>query len=307
LSVNDIVFSRLIRHIDEEITTAALLGAMASNIAWASALALKSDLPPFSWIHYSKHGKDEKSEAYTGADFSLIFRMDNNKYRAAVFQAKRAQSEKLNFKYCQISPAREGYLPEPQIIRLYKYGIKLLIEAPRKHEEGDTSLTDLKLDFVHYLIYHQKDAYATPLCDYQNIIDKLQAYATTITAKDPSNLESVREAWKNFADLKLNPSESTISISKLFKTAFLTPATERAPGWIDLETPSAAKLFISETRRLMDVFEGADFATPKPTYDGGMDLVGMANSRQPLLRAVWPKPSAQPQPKSTNTPSKKRF
>lgn len=303
LSVDDIVASRLIRHIDEEITTAALLGAMASNIAWASALAIDVDLPPFSWVHYSKHGKNEKSEAYTGADFALIFRMGINRYRAAVFQAKRAQSNKLNFKYLQISPAREGYSPEPQMLRLYKYGLKLLAEMP-KNENGnsDRHLTAEGLDFVHYLIYHQDDAYAAPLSDYRLIVDRLQVEAVTRIAKDPDCLESVREAWKTFPDSLLDPGASTTNLSDLFESAFFSPANQRVPGWIDLNTSSAANLFISETRRLMDVFEGSGFSAPRPAYDGGMNLVGMANSRQPLLRTAFPNPSIQPQP----TTSKKK-
>lgn len=304
LSVDDIVSSRLIRHIDEEITTAALLGAMASNIAWASALALDADLPPFSWVHYSKHNKKEESEAYTGADFSLIFRMDDNKYRAAVFQAKRAQNNEGNFKYCQISPARAGYPPEPQILRLHKYGLKILAtEAQDKEQKSDEEhLITKGLDFVHYLIYHQKNAYASALCDHQNVIDRIQTEAANIQPEDPNSLESVKKAWNHFAHLTLNPSESTVSLRRLFWNAFSTPTTERAAGWIDLETPAAAGLFISETRRLMDVFEASDLATPKPTYDGGMDLGGMANKRRPLLRTVFPKLSAQPQPQPQPQP-----
>gem|GEM_PF-6669183 len=277
---------------------------MTSNIAWASALALDADLPSFSWVHYSKHNKNKESEAYTGADFSLIFRVDDNKYRAAVFQAKRAQSDKCNFKYCQISPARAGYPPEPQILRLHKYGLKILATVAHDEEQKNDKehLITEGLDFVHYLIYHQKNAYASALCDYQTEIDKIQSEAANIQAEDPNSLESVKKAWNHFAHLTLYPYETTISLRRLFERAFLTPAAERAAGWVDLETPAAAGLFISETRRLMDVFEASDFATPRPTYDGGMDLGVMANRRQPLLRTAFPKLSAQPQPQPQPQP-----
>lgn len=307
MSIDDIVSSELIRYIDEEITTAALLGAMASNIAWASALALDMDLPPLSWVHYSKHGKDEKSEAYTGADFALIFRVNDDRYRAAVFQAKRAQSEKCNFKPYQISPAREGYFPEPQILRLYKYGLKLLTGAPLEEEKKNDKDYAIKrpIDFVHYLIYHQTGAYAAPLCDYQKEINTLQIQATNIKWEEPISIESVIDAWKPYVDKMLEPLGGTIRLRLLLNSALLTPPTECAPGWIDLKTPSAVKMFISDTRKLMDVFEGSALASPKPTFDGGMDLSGMTNSRRTLLRKAWPKSSTQPKPKTT-TPPKKR-
>ncbi|MEV5118439.1 hypothetical protein [Stenotrophomonas indicatrix] len=255
---------------------------MASNIAWASALSITSQLPPLSRVHYSKHRRGKESESYTGADFALLVRVADDKYRAAVFQAKRAKSSKLNFEHLHISPERGDYLPEPQILRLLKYGLLLETKSPRRNKQK--AGTAQHLDFIHYIIYQYNDAYYSPLSDHQGEINRVESLASAIHPQDPESIKSVREAWAPYIHDMLYPKSPSPSISRLLKSGLLTPASEEASGWLDLDSTAAASSFIKETRRLMDVFKGSEFTTPEPTLDGGMELSSMTHGRLDLMR-----------------------
>lgn len=280
---------------DEEITTAALLAFIASNIAWTSALLVDAQASPLSWVHYSKHKKDKTSEAFTGADFSLVLRLSSSHYRAAIFQAKRSESRKLNFKHLHISPERDGRPPEPQIIRLRNYALTILSRTPLPigRQQWDTK----DLAFVHYLIYHDDNAFCSPLSDHAPAIKGI--ILKDILAKEivPHSIDLVRDFWSQNSESMLYPDPALLGkFSELLKAGVLSPPTNSPAGWIELESKAAARSFIRETRLLMDVFEGAEVAELEPTLSNHANLAVMRLGRSPMLKRAKesePRPSSK--------------
>lgn len=276
------MLSKLIKHVDEEITTAALLGFFASNIAWTSALLADSAISPLSWVHYSKHKKDKTSEAYTGADFAIVLRLSKNRWRAAIFQAKRSENERRNFKHLHISPSREGRPPEPQIIRLRDHSLSILNSKP--HLDGKLGWSTEDLSFAHYLIYHDDDAYLSPLNDHTEEIKKIALTNTQINSIGELNLEESRILWRMYPTKTISPAASPIrKFSDLLRLGVTQSSEEPASGWIELDSFKEASSFITQTRLLMDVFEGAHLSELKPTLANHSNLAVMRLQRMEVV------------------------
>ncbi|MBK0025597.1 hypothetical protein IAE57_05460 [Stenotrophomonas sp. S48] len=301
LSIRDVVLCKLIKHVDEEITTAALLGFFASNIAWTSALLADSEISPLSWVHYSKHKKDKTSEAYTGADFAIVLRLSKSRWRAAIFQAKRSESEHLSFKHLHISPARDGRPPEPQIIRLKDHSLSMVAQKPLPNGQLEWSTKDLS--FAHYLIYHHDDAYLSPLSDHTEEIKKIDLTNTQIKSKGKTDLDDVKALWDKVSGKKvLYPKTIPIrNFSDLLRSGVTEP--QMAQGWLEINRWTEASSFIKQTRLLMDVFEGAPLSELNPTVINSNNLTVMRQQRLGVLPLAQPRVPQKPvlQTKSTNS------
>lgn len=291
------MLSKLIKHVDEEITTAALLGFFASNIAWTSTLLVDSDISPLSWVHYGKHKKDKTSEAYTGADFAIVLRLSKSRWRAAIFQAKRSEGESRSFKHLHISPARENRPPEPQIIRLRDHSLSILTKKPLPKGKPRWSTEDLS--FAHYLIYHDDDAYLSPLSDHAEEIKKiaLANINIKIKAKGLLKLDDFKALWGEYIGKKvLHPNADQVrKFSDLLRLGVKETPEAPAPGWIQLNGSIEASAFINQTRLLMDVFEGSHRNELKPIVANRTDLGVMRKQRLEVLafaQAPVPKESA---------------
>jgi hypothetical protein len=84
--------------VDEETITAALLGSLKAHGGWAvdTIGEQESDIG-LSWAHFPKSQSSQKfSEAATGADFSLVIRLDMENVLIGLFQAKFIERGKID-------------------------------------------------------------------------------------------------------------------------------------------------------------------------------------------------------------------
>lgn len=90
--------ARVITEMDEETTTAALLGAMLASFTPAELVFrnANSPSPRFCWASYGKAGHVDtwRTESGAGADFALVVWKDTDHARLALFQAKRTETGK---------------------------------------------------------------------------------------------------------------------------------------------------------------------------------------------------------------------
>jgi hypothetical protein len=141
----DITLSGVVRGVDEEAMTGALLGAMVAQVPWWAQL-LSEDPPGCTWYRYRKSGGGADSETKTGGDVAFLIRMGDGRARLAIIQAKRPGGETARvLQVHRISPAIDGHDEEPQFVRLRRYGQSLV----GVEDEVDLS----KLHFVHYALY----------------------------------------------------------------------------------------------------------------------------------------------------------
>ncbi|HET7237721.1 MAG TPA: hypothetical protein VFI76_01755, partial [Terrimicrobiaceae bacterium] len=158
LSISAVIGGGLCGRTLEEATTGALIGAIASNIRWASELSGAELADRCQWTLYSKSGKDLSSEAWTGSDFSLILRLSSDRFRVATFQAKRESNKRGGFSLIQISPHRSGFRPEPQLIRMLRHSGNYRQEASPAELISEAS-------WVHFLIYRAGEMSHVSLSD----------------------------------------------------------------------------------------------------------------------------------------------
>lgn len=252
------------------------------------------------------------SEAYTGADFAIVLRLSKSSWRAAIFQAKRSEGKNLSFKHLHISPAREDLPPEPQIMRLRDHSLSILTKKPLPAGKAEWSTEDLS--FAHYLIYHDDDAYLSPLSDHAEEIKKIALANIQIKQKGKGKLEpdELRALWGKYPGKKvLHPNiNQTRRFSDLLRLGVTESPGDPASGWIQLNGSAEASAFINQTCLLMDVFEGSHLEEPKPTVANCNDLGAMKKERlkvSALVQKPVPKESAtkEPVPKKSATRNKR--
>ncbi len=263
LAIDGVIQNGMSGTIDEELTTGALLGAMAAHAPWC--YAAWSDVEgamPYAWTHYRKSGRDAASETYTGADFAIVLRTGPRTFRAAVFQAKRAKNKSDGFIAVQISPQIANLLPEPQLVRLMRYA---LAGQPLVGATG-------AVDWIHYLVYaegvitHVPLNSMSPYCE--QVVERTKqvsrmASQHLLLEGEPLNRDGIRALWKTFK-LTYIPSPAAEEWKLLLGEGLFRPAGQSVAGWRELMGKSAAEAFIQETCPYADVYEGAPWANYKP-------------------------------------------
>lgn len=268
IAADDLIANGFSGGVDEEIATAALLGMITSNIAWCSSFTMSETLPPMSWVHYSKNKKDDTSESYSGADFAIVIKLSPLRYRAAIFQAKRSKSRKLNFKYHQISPAVQGFAAEPQFLRLSKHGLRIL--AACRPRQNKTTPTFKELDFLHYLVFDKSSCPCSAITEFEDKYIELIAYQRTATPGDTKDEESAKLFWTKYSEKLLYSDASLrIELGELLVLGADNASNSPAKGWLELKGFRQASEFIKSTKLLMDVFETSPIPNMKPTVSGG--------------------------------------
>lgn len=254
IAVLSIIAGGLCGGIEEEATTGALLGAIACNMEWLTHLYVKKNESEGSkadqtslcnLVIYQKKGGATSSEAWTGSDFAILIKISENKYRAAIFQAKRM--EKCgSFLAIQLSPGNEHCLPEPQIVRQLRYAQNYKGQPSSEIEEIE------KIDWIHLLFYREDSiAYSSlstlsTLCSAivkhnENFyLNESKAFVRTDTLKD-----RVKNHWKGYNDRTYTP-QHLHSFSELIITGVETSSEGEAKGWRSIEGKDV-DAFIKET------------------------------------------------------------
>lgn len=263
LAVESVLETRMSGDVDEELTTGALLGGIAAHSPWLHKLASHDGLSSYIWTNYRRSGKDSASEPLTGADFALILKVAKDRFRVAVFQAKRAGERLGAFRAFQLSPARPGVHPEPQIIRLLSYANNAEMSGSVKES----------LSWVHYLGYQKRSIFHEPLSCMGSYMLKIKATNKYILSTDPccANLtrSDIEKIWSNVRIKRNYKPESGLSPwIDLIKVGCLTPPDEEAAGWMVITGTNAAEAFIRATAPFARVYEGATSLEYAPIFRG---------------------------------------
>ncbi|WP_367381740.1 hypothetical protein [Stenotrophomonas cyclobalanopsidis] len=225
----------------EETTTGALLGSISSNIR--SQMQNSPDLADMChWTQYRKGGNDFSSETWTGIDISIILRLGKEKFRMASFQAKRSANLKSGFEAIQISPGKGDYPPEPQLIRMLRYGIKYEPSTPIA-----TSVSGA--DWIHFLIYSQDKMCHEPLSSMNDYCQRVISFDARVkklhlernaSEKAEKILKRISEDWKLFDEKTHTPKEEN-SLFELFSAGTTLPPDAPAAGWKNISGIQAAR------------------------------------------------------------------
>lgn len=266
LSISAVIGGGLCGRILEEATTGALIGAIASNIRWASELADTELADRCQWTLYSKSGKDLSSEAWTGSDFSLILRLSPDRFRVATFQAKRELNSLGGFSLIQISPQRSDFRPEPQLIRMLRH-------SGNYREASPTELI-AEASWVHFLIYRAGEMSHVSLsnmaeacrlvCEFDERVKKAERSFYKETGGLYTN-SYIKEKWKPF-ERRTYTHEPLAPLLSLFECGLRTPVGAEAQGWRNLEGidgEDGAKAFVEATAPhslIVEVAGGPDYS-----------------------------------------------
>lgn len=250
LSISSVIGGGLCGRVLEEATTGALIGAISSNIRWASELAGPDVADRCHWTLYSKSGDDLSSETWTGADFSLILRLSPDHFRVATFQAKRESNKRGGFSLIQISPARNDFRPEPQLIRMLRHSGNYGNASPSEFIAGAS--------WVHFLIYrtglmsHVSLADMAETCQAVCDFDEKQKITERIFHGRSGGLFTANEIankWREFEG-RTYTHRSLATLLSLFERGLRTPIGVEARGWRNLEGidgMDGAKAFVEAT------------------------------------------------------------
>ncbi|MEA9559566.1 hypothetical protein [Xanthomonas campestris] len=293
LAIQGILENGLSGIVEEETTTGALLGAMASHAPWAYVLGeCDSSLIPYSWTHFSKSGSNSNSEAWVGADFALIFRVDDTNFRAAVFQAKRAKNLKGGFDTLQIAPAIDSWPPEPQILRLARFGSKA------KYMAGNTC------DWMHYLIYEENRVSCISIMDAER---GLRAHLAGIADSSAKAMKVARgiydltgthmtksevaKLWEN-SKSRFTPEKPAEDWIAMLRKGIESSSNHPIPGWLSLEGVNDAESFIQATSAYVDVYEGSP-SKYGPTFKNSQSIAIKETVIQKIAKTLYNNPQVQ--------------
>ncbi len=293
LAIQGIVENGLSGIVEEETTTGALLGAMASHAPWAHVLGeCDSSLIPYSWTHFCKSGSNPNSEAWVGADFALIVRVDHTNFRAAVFQAKRAKNLSGGFDTLQIAPAIGSWPPEPQILRLARFG------SQEKSSAGKVP------DWLHYLIYEQERVSSISMMDKERgfrahlagILDssakavKIARGTYELTGTHMTKLEVAKLLEKSHS--RFTPEIAAEDWIVMLRKGIESSSDHPIPGWLSLKGVNDAESFIHATSAYVDVYEGSP---PKygPTFKNSQSIAIKETVIQKISNTLYKNPQAQ--------------
>lgn len=287
--------------LDEEGITSSLLGSMRATVPWFADIFEDTASPTFNWARYSKGSSSAKGEASTGSDFALMIHFSSDAARAAIFQAKRSKNGE-NLGIHQISPARNGKHPQPQILRLRDYGLSLL----------PSDATPKDLHWVHYCGYMNGSFFCRPLSaletlllEYQTLSEeidqKLDVYRSSLTTDSNPNkkmLDKAREYWTTQEERTVDRSEPIIELAHLLALGAATPWGTPVGGWLTLENEDAIKAFRETASDVMTVAEATAGHSPKMVNDPNATVASsnqMLNIVEHLNRQAEAPPSSRPQ------------
>ncbi|MBZ2682157.1 hypothetical protein IPR78_19680 [Xanthomonas perforans] len=263
LAIDGLIESKMTGDVEEELTTGALVGSMASHAYWVSALEDELSVTPFVWTHYRKSGQDSASEPWTGADFALMLQVAPNMFRAAVFQAKRAGMSKGSFKSLQFAPARGSHPREPQIVRLARYG---------RNVQSNSSAGP-SLHWVHYLGYQREEIFHVPLSEMSNYLARVERINEFISKEADENGaqtdELIEDTWKKSeVENTYTPAAPLKSFKGLLEKGCSGAGHDHIGGWLNISGQNAAAAFVAATATSFDVFEGASSRSYQPIIRG---------------------------------------
>lgn len=250
--------------VNEESTTGSLLGAISSNIYWIRSLT-EDSIPKLHWTQYKKSGKDLSSETWTGSDFSLIIRIEDEQFRIATFQAKRAKNSENAFNSVQISPLRKPFRPEPQLIRMLRHGSNYL---------QILNIDDVidRATWLHFLVYASDKIVHMPLSMMSAHCRSMYAFDQQIKKLEDDyhlnsgelfDVDEIKRRWRNFSPHVIAPKISR-NFFQLILSATRTPREADAPGWRTIRGRGPAEAFIEATAPHHPVFEAAAGASYSP-------------------------------------------
>ncbi|WP_349812385.1 hypothetical protein [Xanthomonas hortorum] len=289
----------------EEDLTSMLLGAYVSATTWVLEILESGESAGLTWGHHNKHGSSDKSEGSTGADFSLLIKFGDEFARAAVFQAKRSDSDDTVGIH-RIAPYRAQTrkqperLPEPQMLRLVSHGLKISAST----DESD-------LDWLHYCAYGPTSFFCIPLTQATQTLVNYRLTKTTADAallqfqtdnsEDPSlhgKLKAEGERlYKNHRNDAMRRDEHTRELLHLLASgASSEPESEYdVPGWLTLRTASAIGGFVESFSNDVKIVELNGSSAPGPTADATIinqlnDALKSYKSPASSVRSASPKP-----------------
>lgn len=251
--------------LDEESVTMSLLGGMQATVSWFADLFEEAATPAFKWARYSKNSSESTGEASTGADFAFIIHFSDDAARAAIFQAKRSKNER-NLSIHQISPARAGKHPQPQILRLRDYGLSHL----------PSNATPENLHWVHYCGYMKSSFFCRPLAALTDLlleyearseeIDlELDAFRSNLATNENIGREMLAEAkrlWATQEERAVDRSVPIIELAHLLALGAVTPWGTPVGGWLTLENEEAITAFRDTASDVMTVAEATAGHSP---------------------------------------------
>lgn len=284
LACNGFICSEYFSNADEETTTGALLGAIASTAPWC--FQALSQEPDFNWIRFAKSGNARNAEPSTGADFALILRVTDKLSRLAIFQAKCADNYG-NFSVHQISPGRanQDKIPEPQFIRLMDFARDVENAIPASEESIKL------LNWVHYIAYEPDAIIATPLAalratseHYESYREKAESlYKAKLAERYPNTGKRQRttrrkskeeprvidytvassaeksqvaaDIWSAFEPESICSRDDGIQLLTLL-TIGASPTMHRHPGWLELDSRMKLGRFLTAVNGKIDIYVG---------------------------------------------------
>mgnify|MGYP000892103695 CR=1 FL=1 len=270
LAVVELSASNLHSSLDEESITGALLGAFAvATPICASAFSVPYGISS-SWVRYSKNLTNGMAEKDTGADFALLIRLDTERSRLAIFQAKKSESMVGSFDVSSDSPKTTSRpRVEKQFTRLKDFSISILEERTRRRKLSGPVASQPSgiesLQWSHYLVYGHGSFHCCPLSSLTDVDEAISSSSPLSTVK-----LGHREHF-GFAEM-LNRGADTTSPSAL--------------GWLNLNNLTTTKRAVVEASRHFTVYEAS--ACPELALKAVL-----SNERDPLPRGLLVKRARQ--------------
>lgn len=247
LAIKSVIEGGLGWNVLEEATTGAFIGAISSNIRWINEISQLDQSDNIHWTLYTKSGVDLSSESWTGSDFSLIFRVSEESFRVATFQAKRPANKKNGFKSIQISPMVGNLRPEPQIIRMIRHS-----------DQYETLSLDSinNADWVHFLVYGKDEMLHLPLTEMKDYCIEAYLFDRKVKIKERKHHEDsgglyskkkIGKIWKTFSHGHTYNPKKISKLSRLIQYGARAPAHQEVKGWKKINGRDAAAAFIDAT------------------------------------------------------------
>lgn len=266
----------------EEEFTSAIAGSFVATVPWFTDLSGGSFIPGFDQATYSKASRGSTGEGATGADFALLIYLARDLARVAVFQAKICQNGHTIYPH-QISPMRPGKLPQPQLLRLANYGLKMM----------GTHSQDSQLDWVHYCGYGPLSSFCIPLDTIapaiatmrshdDSVAERLAEEIKQIIEKDPNATSDsikrpARELWKSFKDTHLTRTNDSVDLAHLLAVGAAVSPDRDAPGWRKLQGNDIDR-FIRSTSELMPILSASVNAGPSSNLKDNQSIASVVSA-----------------------------
>jgi hypothetical protein len=237
------------QHVDEDTTTASLIGFLSSTLGWVGLIELLSGSPPtlpaMSWGYQSK-----TQESRTGGDFGLAVEIDNGQLGVAFFQAKYLRGSKLDINRVPVA-YREESLNGERIRKDADYQLSALIAAlPELGDflQGGHQIAKLALTqrtgqrkannencaWVHYVAWSATGA-APLIVPLDNALEQLRATCPCIEGWPMPSLNVY--GWSK-AQIEVGSQDSHVTLA----TQLSQERIRSAEHWLHVDASTAAGL-----------------------------------------------------------------